>query len=110
MADAAVEVLDVFAGYGEADALAGVSLRVQPGQLCAVLGPNGAGKSTLVKLLSGALRPKSGTIAVFGEDLAALDRRAIACRVAVVPQHVDVALGFTVREVVLMGRAPRQGA
>src|SRR5205823_6551315 len=68
------------------------------------------GKSTLVKLLAGALRPKTGTIRVFGEDLASLDRRAIACRVAVVPQQVEVALGFSVREVVMMGRAPHQGA
>jgi iron complex transport system ATP-binding protein len=110
MADAAVEVLDVFAGYGETDALAGVSLRVEPGELCAVLGPNGAGKSTLVKLLSGILRPRRGSVSIVGNDLASLDRRALARLVAVVPQHVEVALGFSVRDVVMMGRAPHQGA
>ncbi len=91
-------------------ALSGVSLSVQPGQICAVLGPNGAGKSTLVRLLSGALRPSRGAVTLFGEDLATLDRRALARRIAVVPQHVEVALGFTVRQVVAMGRAPHQGA
>jgi iron complex transport system ATP-binding protein len=63
-----------------------------------------------VKLLSGALHPRAGTVKIFGEDLATLDRRAIARLVAVVPQQVEVALGFTVREVVMMGRAPHQGA
>lgn len=90
-------------------ALSGVSLQVAPGEICAVLGPNGAGKSTLVRLLSGALRPSRGRVTLFGEDVAALDRRALARRIAVVPQHVEVALGFTVREVVAMGRAPHQG-
>jgi len=109
MADAAVELSNVFASYGEKDALVGVSLRVQPGELCAVLGPNGAGKSTLVKLLSGILRPRRGTVFVHGKDVASLDRRSLARLVAVVPQHVEVALGFSVRDVVMMGRAPHQG-
>jgi iron complex transport system ATP-binding protein len=110
MTQAAVELRGVSAGYGEEDILHDVSLTVRAGQLCAVLGPNGAGKSTLVKLLSGALRPRVGRVTVAGEDLAGLDRQAIARRVAVVPQSVEVAFGFTVAEVVAMGRAPHQGA
>jgi iron complex transport system ATP-binding protein len=106
----AVELSSVWTGYGAMDALAGVSLTVHTGELCAVLGPNGAGKSTLVKLLSGALRPRRGKVTILGADLASLDRRALARLVAVVPQQVDVALGFSVREVVMMGRAPHQGA
>ena len=110
MTQAAVELRGVSAGYGEGDVLHDVSLTVCAGQLCAVLGPNGAGKSTLVKLLSGALRPRRGQVTVSGEDLAALARPAIARRVAVVPQSVEVAFGFTVTQVVAMGRAPHQGA
>ncbi len=110
MADTRVELTDVSAGYGGADVLHEVSLRVDGGQLCAVLGPNGAGKSTLVRLLSGALLPRAGRILLGGEDLVALDRRAIARKVAVVPQSIEVALGFSVLDVVMMGRAPYQGA
>jgi len=110
MAGAKLEIEAVSAGYGGADVLRGVSLRVEGGRLCAVLGPNGAGKSTLVRLLSGALQPRAGRVLLDGEDVAALDRRAIARKVAVVPQAVEVALGFSVREVVMMGRAPYQGA
>ncbi|MFO0762799.1 MAG: ABC transporter ATP-binding protein [Byssovorax sp.] len=110
MSPPAVEITAARVGYGPEDALSEVSLTVHAGELCAVLGPNGAGKSTLVKLLSGAIRPRAGTVKIAGHDLGALDRRAIARLVAVVPQQVEVALGFTVREVVMMGRAPHQGA
>jgi iron complex transport system ATP-binding protein len=110
MAVPGIELLAVSAGYGAEDVLREVSLRVEEGQLCAVLGPNGAGKSTLVRLLSGALPPRAGRVLLGGADVAGLDRRAIARRVAVVPQSVEVALGFSVREVVAMGRAPHQGA
>ena len=110
MADAKVDIREVSAGYGGADVLHDVSLRVEGGQLCAVLGPNGAGKSTLVRLLTGALQPRTGQVLLGGEDVARLDRRAIARKVALVPQAIEAALGFSVHEVVMMGRAPYQGA
>jgi iron complex transport system ATP-binding protein len=110
MTQPAVQLAGVFAGYGERDVIQDVTLDVQAGQLCVVLGPNGAGKSTLVKLISGALRPRLGRVTLGGEDLARLDRPAVARKVAVVPQAVEVAFGFSVREVVMMGRAPHQGA
>jgi iron complex transport system ATP-binding protein len=91
-------------------ALDGITLAVRPGELCAVLGPNGAGKSTLVRVLSGALAPAAGEALLLGERLRALDRRGIARRLAVVPQSTPPPAGFTVREVVLMGRSPHQGA
>lgn len=110
MAAVGVELVGVSAGYGGRDILRDVGLTAFSGQLCAVLGPNGAGKSTLVRLLSGALAARTGRIVVGGEDVARLDRRALARKVAVVPQSIEVALGFSVREVVEMGRAPHQGA
>lgn len=110
MTRAGIELTGVSAGYDGSLVLHDVSLAVRPGQLCVILGPNGAGKSTLVKILCGALPPTAGRVIIAGEDLARLDRRAIARKVAVVPQIVDVAFGFTVREVVMMGRAPHQGA
>lgn len=56
--------------YGYARALEDVSLRVGVGEVVALLGDNGAGKSTLLKVMSGALRPTGGAVAVRGEDVA----------------------------------------
>lgn len=107
----ALELRGISAGYPSGRlALEGVSLSVRRGELCAVLGPNGAGKSTLVRIISGALPPVAGEALLLGEPLRSLDRRAIARRLAVVPQAAPPPLGFTVREVVQMGRAPHQGA
>jgi iron complex transport system ATP-binding protein len=107
----AIELRGVSVSYGGGlHALEDVNLTIRTGEICAILGPNGAGKSTLVKVLSGAIAPSHGAVTVMGEPLARLDRRAIARRIAVVPQSAEVALGFTVREVVMMGRAPYQGA
>jgi ABC-2 type transport system ATP-binding protein len=52
--------------FGGVEALAGVDLRVEPGQLVGLLGPNGAGKSTLVKIACGLVRPSAGTVEVAG--------------------------------------------
>lgn len=107
----AIELEDVWARYPTGvRALEEVTFSVQAGEICAVLGPNGAGKSTLVRVLSGALRPDRGKVLLFGEDVAGLTRQGLARRVAVVPQAVEPALGFSVEEVVMMGRAPHQGA
>ncbi len=100
----AVEVRDVHCAYDDGpERLAGVSLRLERGQLCAVLGPNGAGKSTLIRLVAGLVKPAAGQVRVFGEP------PPCPRAVAVVPQRSEVVFGFTVREVVAMGRVPHQG-
>jgi iron complex transport system ATP-binding protein len=106
----AFELRGVSVSYGgRQQALEKIDLQVRRGEIFAVLGPNGAGKSTLVKVVSGALVPDLGSVFVFGEQLSQ-DRRDIARKIAVVPQVSEAAAGFTVREVVMMGRAPYQGA
>ena len=108
MSDAVIEARGVSAGYRDRVVLREVSLSAAKGELVAVLGPNGAGKSTLVRVLSGTLVPGAGQVFLAGSPLIELSRRDVARRLAVVPQESDVALGFTVREVVMMGRAPHQ--
>jgi ABC-type multidrug transport system ATPase subunit len=66
----ALEATSIAYAYGTVLAVDDVSLKVAPGEVLGVLGPNGAGKSTTIKLLTGQLRPRSGTIEVFGLDLA----------------------------------------
>jgi putative ABC transport system ATP-binding protein len=67
--------------YGEGatavDALRGVSLEVGAGELVAVMGPSGSGKSTLMHILAGLDKPTSGTVAIAGEEITALDDRRL---------------------------------
>jgi iron complex transport system ATP-binding protein len=84
--------------------LAGVSLELRPGQVHAVLGRNGAGKSTLLRLLAGELRPQSGSIELNGRPLQAWTPRQRARQRAVLPQSESLRFGFTVEQVVALGR------
>jgi len=97
------------AGAGEDFALRGVSAAIPRGSLTGLLGPNGCGKTTLLKLLSGVLQPEQGTVTLDGQPLSGLPRRAIARRLAVVPQETHPAFDYTVMEMVLMGRHPHLG-
>jgi branched-chain amino acid transport system ATP-binding protein len=56
--------------FGGLQAVADVSLNVSPGEICSVIGPNGAGKTTLFNMISGVLRPTSGSMVFDGVDLA----------------------------------------
>jgi heme exporter protein A len=66
---AAIELDGLERRFGERVALAGVSVRVEPGQTLTVLGGNGAGKSTLLRVLAGLLRPHGGSARVLDADL-----------------------------------------
>jgi iron complex transport system ATP-binding protein len=86
-----------------------VTLEVRRGDLLGLLGPNGSGKTTLLKILGGMLRPSAGAVELDGRQLAEWSRRALARRVAVVPQEVPDAQGFSVLDIVLMGRYAHLG-
>ena len=72
--------------YGNRTVLDGLSLEISRGETFALLGPNGAGKSTTVGLLTGALRPSSGSTTVLGADPLTADR-AWRARIGIVPQQ-----------------------
>lgn len=89
--------------YGPRRILDGVSLDFAPGLVHGLIGPNGAGKSTMVQAMLGLL-PYGGTVAVGGDDLARLDTRARARRVAYLAQDSLAPSEFTGRQLVEMGR------
>ncbi len=95
--------------YGKKPVLGGIDIRLKEGELCAVLGNNGSGKSTLLKCIAGILRPQKGAVLLGGHDIARLDSREIARRMAYVPQRETVNLRLTVFDTVLMGRRPHIG-
>ena len=68
-ASLAIEVRDLRKRFGETEAVAGLDLTVAAGTFYGLLGPNGAGKSTTIAMLTGVLRPDTGSVALFGQDL-----------------------------------------
>lgn len=86
---AALEIQDLKKTYDTGvHALKGVSLTVAPGDFFALLGPNGAGKSTLIGAVCSLVRPSSGSIRIFGEDLATHRESALGL-LGVVPQEIN---------------------
>jgi iron complex transport system ATP-binding protein len=104
-----VELREASFAYGARPALEGVSLTARAGEIVGLVGPNGAGKSTLVRLVAGLLGPSAGTVRLAGLDPHAAPRRAVARLCALVPQEPRAPWPFTVRQAVMMGRAPHQG-
>jgi branched-chain amino acid transport system ATP-binding protein len=80
-----VDDIDVF--YGDAQALWGVSITVDTGEVVSIVGANGAGKSTLVNSIMGILRPRQGTIALDDQDITDIPGHRV-CRAgaAIVPE------------------------
>jgi len=97
------------AGYGQRDVLRGLDLALRGGERVGLIGPNGSGKTTLLRALAGVLRPRAGSILLDDVPLTALDARARARRIAVVPQTFTTPFAFTAREVVSLGRTPYVG-
>ena len=107
-----VEGLEVF--YGNVQALKGVTLRVLPGELCALVGPNGSGKSTTLRTVQGVLPAARGAIRFRGESVEALPAHERARRgIASIPERRRLFSEMTVQENLELGafrQAARGGA
>lgn len=100
------ECVDLRAAYDGVPVLHGINLSIAAGECVGVIGPNGSGKSTLLRVLSGTLAPVSGRALLQGRDIAHMRARERARLVAVVQQQAPVTFGFTVWDMVAMGRHP----
>jgi ABC-2 type transport system ATP-binding protein len=98
MPTAAVETTDLAKRYPRVEALRGLTLRIEPGEIFALLGPNGAGKTTWISIVCGLVRPSGGTARVLGHDVVR-DSLAARRQVGLVPQEVNFDPFFTPREV-----------
>jgi branched-chain amino acid transport system ATP-binding protein len=99
----------VRAGYDSGDVLHGVDLDLQAGEVVALLGRNGVGKTTLMNALVGLVRPRAGSIALGGRELAGARPHEIArAGIAIVPQGRRIFSRLTVEENLKLAR--RAGA
>ncbi len=102
----AFEIENVTCGYGDQLVLRDVTLRVPNGAFVGIIGPNGCGKTTLLRAMTGIVPYSCGRAVLEGRALPVMRPHEIARRVAVVAQEMTVDVGFSVEELVLMGRTP----
>ena len=99
------------AGYGASQVLFGIDIDIRPGEVVALLGRNGMGKSTLLKVLTGTLKPSSGSMRFGGDDIAGVRPDAIARRgMAIVPEGRHVFPNLSVDEHLRAFARPAAGA
>ena len=100
---------DVSAHYGGVQALKGVSLRVEEGEVVTLIGANGAGKTSTLSAISGLLAPTSGTISLDGKDLAGVPaHRRVTMGICQAPEGRHVFPGMSVMENLEMGAYARR--
>ncbi len=105
-----LEISNLTASYGAGDALKGLHLSVEEGEIVALLGSNGAGKSTTLRTLSGLLAKVSGGIRFRGESIFGMRPEAIVrLGISHVPEGRRIFPGLTVRENIILGASNRKG-
>ena len=99
MATEALEIAGIDTYYGDSHVLHGVSFALKPGRLLGLLGRNGAGKTTCMSTIMGFLKPRRGSISLYGEPVAGLAPDVIASKgICLVPQGRRMFRTLTVRE------------
>ncbi|MBU2623243.1 MAG: ABC transporter ATP-binding protein [Proteobacteria bacterium] len=105
----AISVNNLNYSYGNISILKNLSFQIKRGDFFIIIGPNGSGKTTLLRLFAGIISASDGQIELFGNPIINYTRKALARKIAYVPQTVPVDFPFTVSEVILMGRSPHLG-
>ncbi len=99
-----LKIEDLKVNYGGIEAVKGISLSVEEGQIVTLIGANGAGKSTTLRTISGLVKPRSGSITFAGEDITGLDPTSIVKKgITMAPEGRRIFPDMTVKENLRMG-------
>jgi ABC-type branched-subunit amino acid transport system ATPase component len=99
-----LKIANIVAGYGGGDVLKGVDIEVEKGSLTCLVGPNGAGKSTVLRVISGLLKPRRGTITFRGQSIIGMTTpHILQLGIAQIPQDHSLFPNMTVRENMELG-------
>ena len=101
-----LSIKNVSYSVGKKEIVKNISVDLLPGEFTMILGPNGSGKSTFLKLFSGEIKAKEGTIFYLDTKISELKKEALAKVRAVMSQQPELGFPLTVDEVVMMGRYP----
>lgn len=106
---AMLEVEDIHSFYGNIEALKGISITVEEGEIVTLIGANGAGKTTTLRTISGLIKPRQGRVVLEGEDLTHESAHSIVYRgIAMVPEGRGIFAKLTVNENLDMGAYSRE--
>ena len=105
----AVQAQSIGHAFNGQAVLSELTFQVPSGAFFIIIGPNGSGKTTLLKLMTGLLAVQNGQLSVLSRPIGDYTARELARRMAYVPQTVPITFGFSVMQVVMMGRAPHLG-
>ena len=104
MSDTVLKITDLRVSYGGIEALKGISMEVQQGQIVTLSGANGAGKSTTLRAISGLVRPAAGRIEFLGKDITGMDtQKVVEGGISLVPEGRRVFPNLTVLENLKIG-------
>jgi len=95
-------------GYADRTVIDAADLSVAEGERLALVGPNGAGKSSLLRVVTGVLAPRAGSVELLGDPVQDVPRKKLARTIAVVPEVADLPFAMPVAEVVALGRLPHE--
>lgn len=105
-----IEVNNVSFGYDGNSILEDITFSVTEGEYLGIIGPNGGGKTTLIKIILGLLKPSSGEVKIYGQNVNQYKEKSF---IGYVPQRVSNAIlhhfPATVEEIILSGRTARIG-
>jgi len=95
---------NVSVNYGAIEALTGISMRVEQGEVVTLIGANGAGKTTTLRTITGLLQPRQGRVVFEGEDISAKPTHKLVARgISMSPEGRGVFANLSVRENLQMG-------
>lgn len=103
-----IEAKYLTVGYGEKAIVTDLELLIPDGKMTCLIGPNGCGKSTILKTIARLLKPTSGVTLLDGKEIHKQSTKAIAQKVAILPQSPQTPEGLKVKELVSYGRSPYQ--
>jgi ribose transport system ATP-binding protein len=102
-----LEATGISKSFGASTVLSDVSLSLKRGEVVSLIGENGAGKSTLAKILCGIVQPDTGTLKLDGKTVTFFHpREALAARIGIVHQELNLAENLTIAENFLLGHEP----
>lgn len=104
----AISVKHIKVAFGEREVIRDISCDIHPGDMVSILGCNGCGKSVLLKVMTGNLKPLSGTVEIAGRPVSSYTAKDLAGTLAFLPQYPEIPADMLVGELVACGRYPYQ--